>query len=294
MMRTLLITGAAGFVGSSVARHARARGHKVIGLDIRQAVEVDESVIADVSDRPKVAAAAGRCDGIIHCAAIVGPSPAMADPVLATRVNVDGTLAVLEAARELGLRVVCLSTATLYGNDSTAGTNDETRHPEPVGLYDATKLMAETLCEAYSKSFQTDVASIRTSFVYGAGHSTGDYFVERVLEGEQMIEARGRDHPCEFTYVEDLAEGLLQAVEAPALAHSIYNIAAGCTRTRGELAAIVMHHFPRVRIHLEEGLDPGRHHRGPCRIERAREDIGFRPRFSLEEGIADWIGRVQP
>lgn len=294
MTKTLLITGAAGFVGAAVTRHARARGFRVIGLDMRKAADADVSVMADVSDRRKVAEFAETCDAIIHCAAIVGPSPAKANPVLATHVNVDGTLAVLEAARVFGLRAVCLSTATLYGNGPSSATNDEDQRPSPVGIYDATKLMAETLCEAYRKSFQTDAVSIRTSFVYGARHSTGDYFVERILKGERMIQALGRDHPCEFTYVEDLAEGLVRATEAPALTHPVYNIAAGCTRTRGELADIVMHHFPRVRICLDEGLDPERHIRGPSRIDRVREDFGFRPRFSLEDGIADWIDRGQP
>ena len=231
MTLRLLITGAAGFVGAALSGLARAHGHRVIGLDLREATEADESILADVSDRGAMAEAAEGCEAIVHCAAIVGPSPAHADPVLATRVNVDGTLAVLEAARAQGIRAVCLSTATLYGNDPLTQTNGEDRQPDPVGLYDATKLMAETLCEAYRKSFRTDVASIRTSFVFGPGHSTGDYFVERVQGGEKVIRAAGRDHPCEFTYVKDLAHGLLLAVEAPKLAHPVYNIAAGRTRS---------------------------------------------------------------
>jgi nucleoside-diphosphate-sugar epimerase len=167
--------------------------------------------------------------------------------------------------------------------------NYETARPDPVGIYDATKLMAETLCQAYRKSFHTDVASIRTSFVFGHRHSTGDYFVGRCLADEKNIAGVGRDHPCEFTYVNDLALGLVLAAEAPRLNHGIYNVAAGVTRTRGELARIIMGVFPDVSIDLVEGIDPERHLRGPCSIDRAREDFGFVPRFSLEDGVADWI-----
>lgn len=293
MSLRLLITGAGGFVGSAVARIARARGHTVTGLDKQPAPDADDFVIGDVTDSDVVAGLAQSCDVLIHCAAIVGPSPATADPELATHSNIDGTLALLEAARRHNQRLVCLSTATLYGNDPTLSVHDENDRPDPVGLYDATKLMAETLCEAYRTTFGVDVTSIRTSFVYGPRHSTGDYFVARCLTGETAISGLGRDHPCEFTYVDDLARGIVLAAEAADLPNPVYNIAAGITRTRGELARIVMAEFPGVEIDLAAGFDPGRHLRGPCRIDRALADFGFKPEFTLETGVRYWIEQAR-
>lgn len=289
MSLRILITGAAGFVGAVVASAARERGHQVIGVDRRRGTGKKQIVVADITDGDHMLSLAEHCDAVIHCAAIVGPAPATADPVIATQVNVNGTLSLLEAARKHKYRLVCLSTATLYGNDPTLPTNDEKTAPNPVGIYDATKLMAETLCDAYRKTFAISVASIRTSFVYGPGHSTGEYFVKRCLEGETTITGSGRDHPCEFTYVKDLASGLVAAAEAPALSSPVYNIASGLCRTRGELADIVMSHFRGVSIDLEPGLEPGRHLRGPCSIERAHKDFHYSPSYGLESGIEDWL-----
>lgn len=286
-MSRLLVTGAAGFIGTAVVEVARARGHTVTGLDQRPGADL----IADVTDRAAVAEAAAGSDAIIHAAAVVGPDPARADPAGATRINVDGTLAVLEAARAGGQRAICVSTATLYGRRHDLAPLDEASPVDPVSIYDATKAMAETLCAAYRKTFGTEVASFRTSFVYGLGHSTGDYYVHRLLAGERQIEDVGAAHPCDFTYVHDLALGLVQAAEAEALPEPVYNLSGGVLRTRGDLRAAVLAHFPDARITQTPGVDPGRHLRGVCLIERAARDFGYAPRFTLEEGIADMVRR---
>lgn len=291
MTRRLLITGAAGFIGAAVAEAAMARGHAVTGLDRRAGAGAFDCVVADVTDRRVVAAAATGCDAIIHLAAVVGPDPARADPAAATAINVDGTLAVLEAARTHGLQAVCVSTATLYGRRHDLAPLDETAPVEPVSVYDATKYMAEILVGTYRKTFGTNAASFRTSFVYGLGHSTGDYYVHRLLAGEREIDDVGAEHPCDFTYVHDLALGLVQAAEAEGLPEPVYNLSGGRLLTRGDLARAVLAHFPDAVIRQTPGVDPGRHLRGVCLIERAARDFGYAPRFSLEAGIADMVRR---
>lgn len=293
-MSRILVTGASGFVGSAVCRSAAERGHAVTGIDRRERPFSGTGAFecADIRDRAAVASLAAGVDAIIHCAAIVGPAPASADPVSATEVNVLGTLSILEAARKQGCRLVNLSTATLYGRLEDARPLDETAPVDPVGIYDATKLMSETLCHSYRKSFGVKAASFRTGFVYGLNHSTGDYFVGRLLSGTTRIEEAGRDHPCDFTYVKDLAAGLVLAAEAESLPEPVYNLTSGTKRTRGELARIVARHFPTAQIVLAPGVDPARHLRGPCVIERARRDFGYAPAFDLEAGISDWLAEA--
>ena len=289
MSLAILVTGAAGFIGRAVAEAALARGHRVSGLDMRSAA--DGIVQADVRDRDAVATAAAGHDVIVHCAAVVGPDPARADPVRATAVNVDGTLAVLEAIRASGATAVCLSTATLYGRRDDLAPLDEGAPCDPISVYDATKYMAEVLAGSYRKTFGCSVASFRTGFVYGLGHSTGDYYVERLLKGERAIDDVGEAHPCDFTYVHDLAAGLVAAAEAGPLPEPVYNLTGGVLRTRGDLARIAGEHFPDARITQAPGVDPNRHLRGVCLIERARRDFGYRPRFDLESGVADMVRR---
>jgi UDP-glucuronate 4-epimerase len=247
-------------------------------------------VTCDVLDQGGVRSAlkATGAASVVHTAAVVGPAPARADPTRATAVNVLGTQSVLEAARQLGLRVTYLSTATLYGTRPDLHPLREDDPPDPVSLYDATKLMGETLVLSYVRTFGLDAAIVRTGFVYGLGSGIGEYFLPRVLRGESVTEPAGADHPCDFTSVTDLAEGLFLAHTVRPLTHRLFNITGGGLRTRAELASAVRRVVPGAAITLGPGIDPQRHLRGACDLTRARTELGYVPRHSLEEGITAW------
>ncbi len=299
-MATILIAGGAGFVGAHVTEQAAAAGHRVRLFDARPPAEPLTRLAApaayvagDVRDRAALALAAAGCDVIVNCAAVVGPVRAREAPEAAFAVNVGGTFNVLEIAREAGQRVVNVSTATLYGNRPALETLTEDSPTDPVSLYDATKLMGETLCATYRKTFGVVACSIRTGFVYGLGSGIGQYFVPAALAGEPVEEEAGAAHPCDFTYVVDLASGILRAVEAAALPDAVYNITTGVLRTRGDFAAAVRRAIPGAVIRQGEGRNPKLHIRGACDVSRAARDLGYRPRFSLESGIADWVVRAR-
>lgn len=298
-MTRFLITGGSGFVALHAAEQALARGHAVTLFDLSPppgyaaALAPGARILSgDVRDRAALAAAAEDATHIVHCAAVVGPVPAKADPSRAVEVNVGGTCNVLELARARGIPVVNLSTATLYGHRPGLEPLDEDATPDPIGVYDATKLMAETLCATYRKTFGTAVASIRTGFVFGHGSRIGEYFLPRVLRGEAIEESCGADHSCDFTYVVDLARGLVAAAEAGALPSPVYNITTGVRRTRGDLAAAVRALVPHAMIRQGGGIDPARHLRGACLIARAARDFGYAPRYTLETGLAHWRARI--
>jgi nucleoside-diphosphate-sugar epimerase len=298
-MASLLIVGGAGFIGAHVAEQAIAAGRRVRLFDARPPLGAlsriasgADHVAGDVRDRAALADAAAGCDVIVNCAAVVGPVRARAAPDLAFAVNVGGVFNVLEVARAGGQRVVNISTATLYGNRPELGLLTEDSPPEPVSLYDATKLMGETLCTSYRKTYGVAACSIRTGFVYGLGSGIGKYFVPAALAGEAVEEDSGAEHPCDFTYVVDLASGILRAAEAAELAEPVYNVSTGVLRTRGELAAAVRRAVPGAIIRQGGGRNPKLHIRGACDVGRAARDLGYRPRFTLEAGIADWVARA--
>lgn len=299
-MAQILIVGGAGFVGAHLTEQAVAAGHRVRLFDARRPADVlqpltarAEFVAGDVRDRQALAGAASGCSVVVNCAAVVGPIRAREAPEAAFAVNVGGTFNVLELARAAGIRVVNLSTATLYGNRPELDVLTEDSPPDPVSLYDATKLMGETLCATYRKTYGVEACSIRTGFVYGMGSGIGQYFVPAVLAGEAVSEDAGIDHPCDFTYVVDLASGILRAAEAARLPHPVYNVTTGTLRTRGEFASIVRRELPQAAISQGPGRNPKLHIRGACDISRAAADLGYRPRFMLETGIRDWIARVR-
>jgi UDP-glucuronate 4-epimerase len=281
----VLITGGCGFVGRHVAREVSVRGYEQTSADLN----TDADVVLDVLDLGAVAECVAEQDVVIHCAAVVGPVPAREDPLRAVEVNVRGTANVVEAARRHGKRVVYLSTATLYGMRSDLKPLHESDTPIPVSHYDATKFAAEVVCHSYRKDFGVDVVAVRTGFVYGPGHSTGEYFVGSALRGEPVAQETGADQPCDFTYVKDLARGLVLAAEKEALPELVYNVTGGVLRTREEFAEAVKTMIPGAEILIGPGVNPAMHLRGPCVLELAKRDFGYVSEFSVEAGIRDWV-----
>ncbi|MCC6627240.1 MAG: NAD(P)-dependent oxidoreductase [Chloroflexi bacterium] len=294
----VLVTGAGGFVGGFVAARFARAGHAVVGLD-RQPRPLDARhgagaipmIEVDLLDEKRILAAVheSEAETIVHAAAVISQADGAADPTRTVRINVEGTLHVLEAARARGARVVYVSTATLYGLHPDLHPLDEDDRPEPVGIYDASKLMAETLALTYATVYGLDVVAIRPGFVYGPGASTGGYYLDRAFRGEPIDEPVGGDLPMDMTYVRDLAEGIYLAATVRPLAHRLFNITGGASRRRAEVAALVQQLVPRAAIRVGPGIAPGAHLRGPSRLDRARADLGYAPRFTLEAGLTDWL-----
>ena len=269
----LLITGACGFVGSFTAAHFAREGHDVTGMDARvrpldprHGAPPIRLVEGDVRDFARVRDAAEECrvEGIVHAAALIRQDLGAADPVGTYRVNVDGTMAVLEAARTLDARVVYVSTATLYGIHADLHPLSEDERPDPVGVYDATKLMAETMVLTYHKVFGLDAVSVRPGYVWGPGASTGGYFLDEVWAGRAVELPSGADLPMDMTYVRDLADGIHRAMTVRPIAHRVFNVSSGVQRTRAEVAEAVrdgrlgalasggIRHLGRIRWWIEQ------------------------------------------
>jgi nucleoside-diphosphate-sugar epimerase len=293
----VLITGAGGFVGSFTAAHFARNGHEVLGLD-RRARPLDARhggltvpmVEANLLDTEAVrrTAAEHRADAIVHAAAVISQVDGAADPMQTYRINVEGTMSVLEAARAIGAGVTYVSTATLYGMHPDLHPLSEDERPEPVGIYDTTKLMAETMVVTYHKVFGLDTAVVRPGYVYGPGSSTGGYFLEEAFAGRPISQPTGADLPMDVTYVRDLAEGIYLATTVRPISHRIFNITGGVLRRRAEVAALTRELLPGVRVEVGPGIPPTAHLRGPSILTRAEQELGYRPRFTLEQGMRDW------
>ncbi|QQR38424.1 NAD-dependent epimerase/dehydratase family protein [Devosia rhizoryzae] len=296
-MVRLLITGGSGMVAQHVAEAAIGQGHDVCLADVswpedRMWVRLADRASFDIRDKTACIDSSRDCAAIVHCAAVVGPVRSKVDPLFTLDVNVTGTANLLEAAFATGARLVNVSTATLYGNRPDLAPLDETDPADPLTVYDGTKLMGETWCAAHRRTYGSDVASFRTGFVYGRGNQIGEYLLPRAMAGEAVHEPAGGGHPCDFTYVVDLAEALLAAALAPTLPNTVYNVTGGVLRRRDELAAAVRALVPGAEITQASGIDPARHLRGAARLDRAHADFGWTPRFTLETGLADWRERV--
>ncbi|HEY3109332.1 MAG TPA: NAD(P)-dependent oxidoreductase [Chloroflexota bacterium] len=294
----VLITGASGFVGSFTAAHFARAGHEVTGLDLRirpidprHAAPPIRLVEADIRDPARVRAVAEECraEGIVHAAAVISQTDGANDPLRMYRINVDGTMSVLEAARALGARVVYVATATLYGIHPDLHPLSENARPEPVGIYDTTKLMAETMVISYHKVYGLDTVSVRPGYVWGPGSSTGGYFMDQVYAGQAIDQPQGAELPMDMTYVRDLADGIGRAMTVRPIEHRIFNVTGGVLRRREEVAEAVRRRVPGAQIRLGPGIPARAHLRGPSLLDRARAELGYEPRYMLENGMDDWL-----
>lgn len=299
----VLITGGTGFVGSFTAALFASKGHDVICFDraLRPPVGIEGEppsisfIEGDVLDRSLLTSIMREraVEAVIHTAAVIGQVDGKTDPERMYRINVEGTFAVLEAVRAVGARMVYVSTATLYGIHPDLHPLREDAPLDPVGMYDTTKLMAETLAVTYHKVYGLDIVAVRPGYVYGPGNSTGGYFLDRLFNGEELLDEQGADLPMDVTYVKDLAQGLYLASTVRPIESRIFNITGGVSRRRREVAAIARQLVSGSKIEVAPGIPPTAHLRGPSDISRARTELGYEPAFSLEAGMSDWLSYLR-
>jgi nucleoside-diphosphate-sugar epimerase len=315
--RTVVVTGGAGFIGSHVARQLAERGDRVVVFDQRpptaeaaywlgrmnarlEFVQGSVEQWAEVMEAVKAASP----DAIVHTAAIGNPAAVHHKPFLAMRVNVEGSLHCLEAARLFGVRRVVLfsSIGALPGiryqpvdvshpvicNDEGPGS----------GFYGASKVAVEAFAYGYRQAFGADFVILRPSAVYGFGMQHPIFvkpMVEDAVNGRPTRFANGREFPRDYTHVEDVAQLTVRAVDAAEVKDRVFYAATGeKLRTAGEVAEVVRRIVPTADIEIGPGLSADDQleirYRGILDVANAREQLGYRPRFArLEDGVGDYV-----
>lgn len=296
--RRIMVTGAAGLVGSSVARRLLEAGAEVVAIDKLGVGNLEglQVVACDLGDIHRLHQLAGeKLDGVIHCGAFSGPMVARDEPYAMVQVNVVGTANMLELARiHRARRFVYCSSTSAYGA-TQAGPVTEDSLLRPANLYGASKVASEYLVDAYSSQYGLNGVSIRLSWVYGPRRST-DCVIRTMIEDAHSARptrmAFGKDFPRQYIHVDDAVSSLLLAYDAQALARRSYNVTGGTRVTLEDVAAIVRKILPTADIALEPGADPVDDVQHEFDISSARRDLGYTPSLNLEDGVrqyANWL-----
>jgi nucleoside-diphosphate-sugar epimerase len=310
----ILLTGGAGFVGLNVAEQLLARGDEVLIFDLRPPPPFFSKaafVQGDVSQPKTVAAIFANYspNRVIHMSAITaGPERDAREPRRIAEVNLIGTLNVLEAAKNSGVRrFVHASTGALYG---TAGIGvaeplDEERHrPVPESMYGITKYAAERSCLRLAALWGLDVRIGRLAQVFGRWeHASGvrdrlsmPTEIARIAQagGEAVFPPLG---DTDYVYAPDVASALIALLDAKAPSHRLYHLGTGAAWALPKWCELLDKRFPKFRWReSSEGcnvlpLAPGTRTR--FSIRRLVEDLGWAPRFNLAAGADDFVAWLE-
>lgn len=315
---TTLITGGMGVIGSFATMNYLEAGERPLVLSrsvdrtiLGDNVERIDHVAADVSDMDAVREIfeQHQIDAVIHTAGLTGAGT-KADPHQSVRINVLGTANLLEAARLFGVkRFVFASAKGIYGHiDDESGYPTykpitENREPRPIRLYEYEKVMSEALGNFYRAQYGIEFAALRFATTYGPGKTVRhgpmavtSAVVEQPLRGEPYVLEQGGDEGDDFIYNRDAGEALYLAATTTTLNYSAYNIGTGVARTFHEFGAVVSSLVPGADIRIGPGLKffglPTAYYY-VYDVTRAAEDLGFRAKYDLESGIADYIRIVK-
>lgn len=302
-MARYLVTGAAGFIGSSLVRALIARGEKVRGIDnfatgkkenIEPIRKQFEFVEGDIRKLEQIRAACEGVEVIFHQAAIPSVPKSVADPVTSHEANINGTLNVLLAAREAKVRrVVYAASSSVYGETPTL-PKVETMSPSPISPYAVQKLCGEHYLTSFYRVYGLETVSLRYFNVFGPYQDPGSMysgvlaiFCTKMLKGEVPTIHGDGEQSRDFTYIDNTVSGNLLAASAPAseVAGKVFNLATGRRITLNETVAI-LRKITGYKGEVKHGPERGgdiKH--SLADITQAQMHMGYKPTVSFEEGL---------
>jgi nucleoside-diphosphate-sugar epimerase len=297
-----LVTGGAGFIGSHLVERLLGRGDRVRVADdfssgrrenVPAGVEVVEGDLADLEVARR---AVSGCEFVIHQAAIPSVPRSVKDPLRSHRANVDGTLNVLLAARDAGVRrVVFAGSSSVYGDAAVLPKREDMR-PAPLSPYALQKLIGEQYCQMFTRLYGLETVTTRYFNVFGPRQQPGSpysgvisLFIEALAEGRgPVVHGDGRQ-TRDFTYVGDVVTGVLKCCEAPNVSGEVINVAAG-----GRVSLLEL--IRTLQIILQADAQPtfGSVRDGDVRdsqadIEKARRLLGFAPAVPFDQGLRETV-----
>lgn len=298
---TYLVTGGAGFIGSHMVGALLDGGHSVRVVDnfstgkrenlAPVADRVDLRAIS-ITDRAALSEAMDGVDYVFHLAALASVPRSVADPVASNDVNVTGTLNVLLAAREAGVkRVVYAGSSSAYGNVESEFKSEDML-PVPLSPYAVAKLAAEHYCQVFTEVYGLETVTVRYFNVFGprqdplsAYAAVIPKFVTSMIDGQSPIIEGDGTQSRDFTYIANVVHGNLLACHTPGVAGETFNIAVGGRISLLDMVA-ALNDILGTQIEpvfTEPRAGDVKHSRAS--IDKARDRLGFEPKVSFEDGL---------
>jgi nucleoside-diphosphate-sugar epimerase len=307
-----LVTGGAGFIGSNTVDELVRRGHSVVVLDDLSSGKEDNLaeirnkitfIKGSITDIEVVRKAMHEAEYVLHLAARTSVPRSVKDPIETNKINIDGTLNVLVAAKELKVkRVVFAASSSAYGETPTL-PKVETMQPQPISPYGVTKFVGELYGQTFGRCYGLENVSLRYFNIFGPRQDPSSpysgvlaKFCTAFLEDTQPIVFGDGEQTRDFTYVENAVQANLLACEAPNVSGKVFNVGVG-----GRVSLnTVLRELARITAKaLDAKYDPPRD--GDIRdsqadISQAKEFLGYDPQVTFEDGLArtfEWYRETQ-
>jgi UDP-N-acetylglucosamine/UDP-N-acetyl-alpha-D-glucosaminouronate 4-epimerase len=307
-MSTYLVTGGAGFIGSNIIAELVKRGEPVRALDnlatghienlapVREKIQWHE---ADIRNLESIRPDFEGVDYVIHLAAIPSVPRSVADPLTSNSANIDGTLNVLLAARDVGVkRVVFSASSSAYG-DHPALPRLESQEPRPLSPYALTKLTGEYYCKIFTSVYGLETVSLRYFNIFGPHQSPDSpysgvlsLFISAYMNSKTPSIFGDGEQSRDFTYVENAVDATLRACTAPDASGQVINLGTGERHTLNETIKILDRIFGRQVTPRYDAPRAGDVRHSHADISLARKLLGYEPGVRFEEGLmktVDWF-----
>lgn len=293
-----LITGAAGFIGSTLANHLAREGHQVRGLDDLstgdpQALSPDVHFTrGDVNDRPKLWTLLQEVDVVYHLAARVSVPESVLYPRDYNAVNVGGTVSLMEAMRDVGVRrVVLASSGAVYG-DLGQQPLYETVTPNPRSPYAVSKLAAEFYVRTIGRLWGIETVSLRIFNAYGPGQHLPPshppvvpYYLRQALRNGTLVVHGNGDQTRDYVYVDDVVSAMVAAATAPNVDGLVINVGSGNETSVRDLVKSVLDVTDRKPEVIYNSQTSGGVSRMWADLTLAQEKLSYRPSIKLADGL---------
>ena len=306
-MAVYLITGIAGFIGSSLARELLQRGEQVRGVDnfstgkrenLAQILGQIEFREADLLDLDLMKSACAGVDYVLHQAAIPSVAKSVLDPIESNRANVDGTLNVLVAARDVRVkRVIYAASSSVYGDTPTLPKH-ERMTPGPISPYAVAKLASEHYMTSFYRCYGLETVALRYFNIFGPRQDPSSpysgviaKFITQMLAGQQPTIFGDGEQSRDFTYIDNAVEANLLACKAPAqqVAGKVFNVATGRRVTLNETFKFLQTLTSYSGSPIYGAARSGDIKHSLADISASEEHLGYKPKASFEDGLRQTV-----
>ncbi len=311
-MNNVLITGGAGFIGSNLAERLLSEGgwnvSVVDDLNDFYSPETKRANMAEVREKGdfqffeadirnvddlRTVFDANEFDVIVHLAARAGVRPSLKAPALYTETNINGTLNLLELARDYEVKqFVFGSSSSVYGENKRIPFGEDDPIFHPISPYAATKAAGELICHTYSHLFDIRTVCLRFFTVYGARQRPDlaiHKFSKRIWEGDPISVFGDGSTRRDYTYIDDIISGVRAAMDYDASMHEVFNLGESETTELSRLIELLEETLGKKAVINRQPLQPGDVPITYADISKARKMLGYDPQTKIEDGIPKFV-----